>query len=169
MARIKQKGKVIPVVLMFVVAGVLIAGYFLSQRDGNSFLWHSPESKNVEERRKAATKALAKGAAEKEIWPASPEALIREFWEAAHNKDYDKLLVLCPGSVKSDFVTYYDKWTPSPAKTIGKPEAHPIVKGVVLYPTAVSFPGYPNKTIKMAVARSNDGRLIIDGKNSIWW
>lgn len=122
-----------------------------------------------DERTEAYRHAIAKGAAESTAWPATPEALIRDFWNAAARKDYDRMVLLCPGSVKSDFKTYYDQWTPSAATAIGAPQTHSADVAVHVYPVTVPFPGFPKKTIKMAVRRAGDGRLVIDGRYTIWW
>jgi type II secretory pathway pseudopilin PulG len=127
------------------------------------------EQREGSERAKAAAVAIEAGARQAPTWPATPQALIEEFWKAASAKDYARLMVLCPGSVEADFKRNYDQWTPSPARSIGPPEAHPRAQGVQLYPVKVDFPGYPGKTIKMAVAKLDDGRLAIDGQNTIWW
>jgi hypothetical protein len=79
------------------------------------------------------------------------------------------MALLSPGSVPADFKTYYDKFTPSPPGSVGSPEPHPKVSGVTVYPVTVPFPWFPNKTLKMALSRTPDGRLVIDGRNSIWW
>lgn len=134
---------------------------------GFRFLAPRPVSKA--DRAEAYRVAIETGQAERGTWPGSPEEVIREFWEAASRKDYARLKVLSPGSVESDFRTYYDRWTPSPAKSVGKPELHPQNAKITLYPTVVSFPGFSNKTVKMAVERAEDGRYIIDGRNTIWW
>ncbi len=133
------------------------------------FRFFSPRPVSREDRMEAYRVAIEAGQAERGTWPGSPEGVIREFWEAASRKDYARLKVLSPGSVESDFRTYYDRWTPSPAKSVGKPEPHPRNGKIALYPTVVSFPGFPNKTVKMAVKRAEDGRYIIDGRNTIWW
>jgi len=130
---------------------------------------HGAVSAGNEERNNAYREAMREGAEESATWPTTPESLSRDFWNAAHRKDYDRMALLCPGSVKSDFKTHYDQWTPSPAAAVGAPETHPTDAAVSLYPVAVSFPGFPNKTVKMAVRRAEDGRLVIDGRRTIWW
>ncbi len=122
----------------------------------------------TDERERAWQDAIAKGAVQKDAWPRTPEALIREFWQSAARKDTDRLLVLCPGSIADDF-KLMERWTPSPATAIGAAARDPQNPSVVLYPVTVPFPNFPNKTIKMAIGRLRDGRLIVDGQKTIWW
>jgi len=122
-----------------------------------------------EERIALYQEALQSGSAQAESWPDTPQALIEDFWAAASQRDYQRLVVLCPGARVEDFKPHYDKWAPNPAKAIGQPEPHPQADGVSLYPVKVPFPGYPNKTVKMAVNQLPDGRLVIDGQHTIWW
>lgn len=124
---------------------------------------------SYEERVAAYVEAEAKGAALADQWPGTPEELIYDFWEAASRKDYERLVLLCPGAQEKDFKNHYETWTPSPATAIGTPEPHPAVQGVQVYPVRVPFPGFPNKTIKMALLQMEDGRLGINGQHTIWW
>ncbi len=101
-------------------------------------------------------------------WPATEQQLIHEFWKAVSEKNWDRVVALCPGGSKEDFIMY-DKWTPKPAKAIGPPQPHPVEPGVEVWPVKVPFPGFPNKTIKMAVLEMDNGRLGIDGSHTIWW
>ncbi len=121
------------------------------------------------ERTEAFHKAIDSGRTDSADWPATPEALIREFWSAASRRNYHRLLALCPGSTVEDFKSYYDQWVPSPARAIGRPERYPRNPSVVLYPVTVDFPGFPSKTVKMALRKLDDGRLVIDGGATIWW
>jgi len=132
-------------------------------------LHRSGSGASKESRAQAYQVAMAKAEAEKDSWPGSPEELIAQFWEAASRKDYPRLVILSPGSLESDYRKYYDQWTPSASSSVGKPEPHPQISEVTMYPTKVSFPGFPNKTVKMAVRKAADGRHIIDGRNTIWW
>jgi len=141
------------------VIGLGITAFFLYRSDGS-------QAANRSEAYQAAVQA---GIQAKDAWPETPEALIREYWQAAGRKDYDRLLVLCPGSLVNDFKKYYDFWTPSPAQSVGAPEPHPQDPKATLYPVKVPFPGFPNKTVKMAVRKTADGRYVIDGRNTIWW
>lgn len=130
---------------------------------------NAPGAETMKQRGEAHKKALDVGAKESATWPKTPEALLREFWKAASKKDYDRMQVLCPGSLKKDFATHYDRFTPGPAKKIGEAQPHPLNASIKLYPVTVSFPGFPEKTIKMAVDKLPDGRLVVDGQNTIWW
>jgi len=134
-----------------------------------AFFQYRPGGSHAAGRNEAYHAAVQAGIEEEGTWPETPEALIREYWQAASQKNYDRLLVLCPGSLVNDFKKYYDLWTPSPAQSIGKPEPHPQHSTVTLYPVKVPFPGFPHKTIKMAVRKTEDGRYVIDGRNTIWW
>lgn len=130
---------------------------------------NAPGAETMKQREEAHKKALEAGAKEIATWPKTPEALLRDFWNAASKKDYDRMQVLCPGSLKKDFATHYDRFTPSPAKSVGDAQPHPLNASIKLYPVTVSFPGFPEKTIKMAVDTLPDGRLVVDGQNTIWW
>ena len=129
----------------------------------------SSDKASAERRAEAFQEAMKAGAALKSTWPATPQAVVADFWSAAARKDWARILLLCPGTLESDFKPHFDKWTPEPPSSVGAAERHPIHKDVALYPVKINFPGYPNKTIKMAVRSAPDGRLIIDGENSIWW
>jgi hypothetical protein len=102
-------------------------------------------------------------------WPATPEQLISDFWQAASQKNYERMALLCPGSLANDYKHYYDHWTPSPLRSLGQPAPSPKADGVLLYPARVDFPLFKNKTIKMAVRQLDTGRWIIDGRYTIWW
>lgn len=128
----------------------------------------SPGSAATQQSRSDVYRNAVKTAAAAKAWPDTPEQVIREFFDAASRKDFQKLTVLCPGSVASDYALY-NKWTPSPAKAIGAPEQHPKAPGIAVYPTTVPFPGFPEKTVKMAVVRAPGGRWVIDGQHTIWW
>ncbi|MDX2177173.1 MAG: hypothetical protein SF028_11970 [Candidatus Sumerlaeia bacterium] len=104
-----------------------------------------------------------------EAYPKSAEGVIRAFWRAASEKDYDTMAIFAPGSLRDDFAKWYDTFTPRPAEKVGSPQPHPTAPGVELYPVRVPFPGFPEKTIKMAVSKDEAGRFVIDGANSIWW
>ncbi len=54
-------------------------------------------------------------------------------------------------------------------KAIGTPYKHEKDANVFIYPVTVPFPHFPNKTIKMAIRKSESGKLIIDGALTIWW
>lgn len=142
----------------------LIAGTTLL---GAAVLCANHVRQSTADRAGAYTAAVERIAAKKD-WPQTPEALIRQFWDAVAKKDIDAACTFCPGSLRSDFAMY-EKWTPQPAKAIGAPEAHPQKPGLTLYPVTVSFPHHPKKTVKMAVVKAADGRLVIDGQNTIWW
>ena len=145
-----------------IVIGMIILG-------GVIFFGTSKQEANqLEEREKAYVEAVEVGTADKDTWPETPRELIVEFWEAASRKDFERLAILCPGSIEDDY-KMYEQWTPSPVQSIGKPESHPMKPNVTLYPVKVSFPEYPNKTIKMALTKLDDGRFVIDGQNTIWW
>lgn len=121
-----------------------------------------------EQRAAVFQSAVAEGAATKDGWPATEQALITEFWQQASQKNWDRMLVLVPGSTRKDFAIF-DQFTPAPAKAIGEPRPLPGIPGVNHYPVTVPFPNFPNKTVMMAVVRLPDGRLIIDGSRTIWW
>ncbi len=102
-------------------------------------------------------------------WPATPQGVIEDFWSAASRKDYARMALLCPGSTQDDFRRYYEHWTPSPAKAVGRGAPHRSRPGVIVYPARLDFPFFANKTILMAVRRLEDERWIIDGQHTIWW
>lgn len=135
-------------VLALVVVGIVIVAHIVDQGEVG------PENSN--DREQAYDKAI-ETVSEQADWPATPEALIREFWRSANKKDYEHMTVLCPDSRKEDYKTHYDEWTPSPAKSIGKQEQHPQNKNVVLYPVTISFPNMPDKMLKMAVRKAENG------------
>lgn len=122
-----------------------------------------------DERQVAFEQAMAGGSKLNQSWPATPQALVTDFWQAAHEKNYDRMVLLCPGSVRQEYEGYYGNFTPSPAKAVGAPGPHPLNPDIQLYPVTVSFPGFPEKTIKMAVVQAGDGRWVIDGQHTIWW
>ena len=98
-------------------------------------------------KRDAAYGAAMEAGAKAPDWPGTPEALIEAFWLSASRKDYERLTVLCPGSTAEEYRGYYDRWTPSPAQSIGPPEPHPLDAEVQVFPVKVVFPGFPGKTI----------------------
>lgn len=128
-----------------------------------------PVSLQQEERRKIYQAAVTQGQSQAASWPGTPQDLITQFWLAASKRDYARMMVLCPGSKDTDYKRYYDTWTPSPASAIGPPEPHPRDRNIQLYPAHVAFPGFPQKVVKLAVTKTPDGRLVIDGAHSIWW
>ncbi|MEQ8820313.1 MAG: hypothetical protein RLY93_08710 [Sumerlaeia bacterium] len=122
----------------------------------------------IAERTSAAQAAMAR-IDQTANWPADPKQLVLQFWEAASRKDFDAMVTMCPGAKAGDFEPYYGKWVPKPATAVGDPEPHPTEPGILLYPAKVPFPGFPNKTIKLAVVPGPNNRPIIDGRYSIWW
>jgi hypothetical protein len=132
------------------------------------FYTFAGDARPTEQDRMAAVRAATEAAAKAPDWPETPEELIRQFWDAAAKKDFAKCTTFCPGSVASDFL-YYENFPPSPAKAIGKPQPHPKMTGVALYPVQVAFPGFPNKTVKVAIIQSPEGRWVIDGQRTLWW
>lgn len=112
--------------------------------------------------------ALAAGITQAATWPKSEADLLQAFWKCIAAKDYHQATIYCPGSKESDFGAYSAMPT-KPEIEIGKPEAHPRAAGVTLWPIKVTFAGYGPKTIKLAINRAPDGRLLIDGQHSIWW
>lgn len=145
-------------------------------RDGLS-IWQIADGQTIQQalktsaRRQDATRAARAEAARLGAdYPDTPESLIRAFWKAASRKDYARMQVLSPGSLAEDFKSYYDQWTPSPALAVAPAERHPTAPGVTVYPTQVPFPGFPNKTLKMAVRQDPATKLwVIDAQNTIWW
>ena len=111
----------------------------------------------------------AVSAVQTEAWPETPREVIEAFWQAANEKDYARMTVLCPGSLEADYRKYYDQWTPSPARSVGPGQPVAGETGVTLYPVTIDFPGYEGKTVKMAVRTLEDGRLAIDGQHTVWW
>jgi hypothetical protein len=51
------------------------------------------------QREEAFDQAVKSGAQLPADWPPTPQALIEAFWQAASEKDYERLTVLCPGSL----------------------------------------------------------------------
>lgn len=127
------------------------------------------KQKPADPRQAIFEEALERGAREIKPWPATPEALIQAFWEAAHKHDYQRLILFCPGAEVSDFKFYYDHWTPSDKISIGQPSPHPKQKEVMVYPVTVPFPWFPHKIIKMGLTKAPDGRPIIAGRQTKWW
>ncbi len=127
------------------------------------------EAATPDKRAQAYNQAMEKGHAQIATWPKTERELVLDFWGAVRRKDYERLTLLCPGSIADDYSPYCEKWTPEPPSAIGNPEANPSAPNFPLIPVKVSFPGFPNKTIKMALVRAQDGRLIIDGDHTIWW
>lgn len=121
-----------------------------------------------EQRVKLYHAALERAGGMGSAWPATEQELIHAFWEAVSQKDFDRVLLYAPGSTRDDFKPL-ETFTPRPARAIGRPEPHPRHPDVTLWPTTVPFPMFPNKTVKMAIRTLDDGRLIIDGGNTIWW
>lgn len=124
---------------------------------------------DLKQRAQVYREALRVGREQIPNWPATAEALIRDFWQSAHAKNFARMALLCPGSQGNDYSTYFSKWTPSPAKSIGAPVPHAKDPQTALYAVKVDFPLFSNKTVKMAVRPAPDGRLIIDGEKTIWW
>lgn len=149
-----------------VAAGLLLATLKLSTPQPDVTTQGAELS--AEDRTALYLDAMERSEAAAEAWPQSQNAIVTDFWQAIHEKNWDVVTMYCPGSSKDDFFMY-DKWTPSPVKAIGQPEPHPEAPGVMLLPIKVDFPGYPNKTIKLATMHLQDGRLAIDGQHTIWW
>lgn len=120
------------------------------------------------ERAALYTEAAQKGKELIPDWPANEQELFTQFWTAIANHDMERALVLCPGAKADDFAMF-GKFTPKPPTAIGRPEPHPQHADIPLWPVTVPFPGYPNKTVKMAVARMDDGRIAVNGQHTIWW
>ncbi|CAN5361235.1 hypothetical protein BH09SUM1_BH09SUM1_18110 [soil metagenome] len=129
----------------------------------------SHSSAPTDEQRMVSAVQSVKAADADPTWPATPEAVVKDFWKAASKKDYARLTVLCPGSQVSDFKAHYDSMTPGEATAVGAPQQHPTDKTVTLYPVTVPFPHFPKKTIKMAVTKTDAGKYVIDARNTIWW
>jgi hypothetical protein len=127
------------------------------------------EQSNLSRRQQAFNEAVSATPEPGEAWPQTPQAVIEAFWLAASRKDYARMTVLCPGSLEADYKKHYDKWTPSPARSIGSPRPVAGQAGVERYPVTIDFPGYAGKTVKMAVRKLDDGRPAIDGEHTIWW
>lgn len=127
------------------------------------------EAKPDGDRTRVYRQAVERRAQKAATWPKTESELLTGFWQAASRKDFAQLILYCPGAVEKDFRQHMEKWIPSEAKHIGPPEPHPRDPKVTLYPVTVDFPGYPNKTVKMAVTRMSDGLLGIDGQHTIWW
>jgi len=86
----------------------------------SSHFFGSGDSGSNERDRKALhDRAVEEGRTERQDWADTPEKLIFDFWDAASRRDYDRLVLLAPGSKVEDFKKYYDQWTPSPAKSVG--------------------------------------------------
>lgn len=151
--------KSVAILVTAVCAGVLI----FHARGGSD----SRQTATAEQRAKAVAKA-AEARLQDKSWPDTPEALIADFWNAASRKDYQRLLVLCPGAVAGDFKVY-EQWTPSPAKQISALPADPAKPGLQLFAVKVPFPHFPDKTIKMAIRKDSRELLIVDGGSTVWW
>ncbi len=156
--------------ILVIMAG-LGTGWIMLGNGGSSTQTNSYPSVATpsDEERSEAGKEAFESIAQEADWPETPADLIRDFWKAANQKDWTRLTVLCPGSTAGEFKGYYDQFTPSPAKGIGTPQPHPDHPDTKLFPVKVAFPGFPNKTIKMAVGKSPDGRWVIQGGRTIWW
>jgi hypothetical protein len=122
----------------------------------------------LEQRKSAYEEAVAAGAAQAATWPKDEQQMAIRFWQDAAAKNWDQLLLYSPGATKDDFAIFM-QFPPQQPKAVGKPEPHPTAQGVTLWPVTVPFPGFPNKTVKMAFFRLPDGRLAVDGQNTIWW
>lgn len=121
-----------------------------------------------EERVRIYRAALSEAEALAGSWPATEPELIRAFWEAVSLHDFDRMVLYAPGSVREDFKAL-ETFTPGGLRKVGRPEPHPRDPEITLWPAQVPFPMFPNKTVKMAIRRLDDGRLIIDGGKTIWW
>ena len=154
-------------ILSVIIVGVVLgtAGFWVFSEDAEQ----GSASLTVEERHELGGSALEQIKAEGDAWPGTPEAVIAEFWESASQKDYERLTLLCPGTTAAEFKKYYDQYPPSSASAIGKPEPHPSIPEVKFYRTKVPFPGFPNKTLKMAVRQYDGQHWVIDGENTVWW
>lgn len=122
----------------------------------------------MEERKELYLKAVSDGNKMKATWPKTEQELISQFWQAASGGDLDRAVIFVPGASRNDFAIM-EKFKPGPLKSIGAPQPHPTVPGVTLWPVTIPYPNYPEKTIQMALMHLPDGRLAIDGKNTIWW
>lgn len=121
------------------------------------------------EQRKAAYETAAAAAASTADYPTKPEDLVRDFWKAVSESDTQRALLLAPGTTNKD-LAIFDKWKPSPAKSVGPPEPHPSQPDAKLYPVELSFPGVPRKTLKMAVMQEKgSNRYYIHGGYTRWW
>lgn len=149
-----------PWVLAFVIGAAAGGGAYV--------MLHGEYAAPTLEQRVAAQHAATEAIERSSEWPATPEALIRAFWEAAAKGDYAACAKLSPGAVENDF-RFYKQWPPSPAKVIRAAEKHPKAPRVMVYPVTVDFPGFQDKTVKMAVVQGPGGRWVVDGQHTIWW
>lgn len=101
-------------------------------------------------------------------WPKTEQDLIKAFWEAIAQKNLEQATIYCPGSVESDY-NGYTRLNPSPKIHIIQSQIHPESKEVSVWTCQVNFSYIEKKTLKFAIAKSPSGRLIIDGKKTIWW
>jgi len=171
----RRSRSLVPSILgALVLAGAAAYGIFFhdgsakGSADAQATQQYSLTQEQIAERANIYKEAEKKGAAMAAEWPKTEDELIRGFWSAIIAGDVDKACLLCPGAKPDDFGMYM-KWRPSPPSAIGAPEPHPTQQGVQLRPVTLSFPGYPNKTVKMATMKTSDGRLGIDGRYTIWW
>lgn len=155
------------------LAGAAVYGLFLREEPASSgseatASQYSLPKEEIAAREKIYLEAEKQGAQMAAAWPKTEEETISAFWAAITAGDIAKACIYCPGAKPDDF-GMYAKWRPSAPTSIGAPEAHPTEKGVMLRPVVLSFPGYPNKTVKMALMKTSDGRIAIDGRWTIWW
>jgi hypothetical protein len=156
---------------LLVVAGYGVLGGFSAkpgQENAAPASQPSPDSYNNREREQLYQASVKDSAVKIPDWPKTEQDLITRFWQEASRGNIDGAIVYTPGGKKSDFAIF-EKFRPQPAKAIGKPEPHPEAKHVTMWPVTVPFPGFPEKTVKMAIFRLEDGRLAIDGRYTIWW
>jgi hypothetical protein len=156
-----------------ILVAIGVTGYRLSagSEDGEGTrqaTYENLSQEEVDERTAIYLEAENKGKELVPNWPGTEQQLIMQFWTALANKDIERACVLCPGSKPDDFAMF-QKFTPQPATAIGHPEPHPQHPEVQLWPVTVPFPGFPKKTVKMAILRMDDGRLGINGQHTIWW
>lgn len=102
-------------------------------------------------------------------WPQSKEDLIEEFWAGIQSGDIAKAVIYCPGSKESDFQPYLQFPPAAAVQAIGNPHPHPDFPEVELTPVSIPFPGFPDKVIRMAFLTTDDGRIAVDGRYTIWW
>ncbi len=149
--------------LVLVIAGIAISVKSIFFLSGHS----SSDDTTREEREQLYTEATERAATNSD-YPSTEQELIKQFWQSIVDADWKTTTMLCPGSQQKDFAMY-EKWKPGPIKSVGVAEPHQKAPGVQMWPISTSFPGFPEKTIKLAVRKTEDGRLIIDGSHTIWW
>jgi hypothetical protein len=161
---------IVLVFALFTLAGIIFRqGHRFGGSTAATPVAHAASNQEID-RHAVARHALAAGARQPGDWPATPEALLREFWAALGRADLQRVMVLNPGSVPADYNPYQE--LAGGFQTLKSIEADPAAEATEdrhNYIVTVDFARVRAKQLHMVVRRAEDGRYIIDGRATQWW